>query len=127
MRRKAHGRQNPAYGLPAQNSSKGLFLFVVGEVLREYPHSVITFQPRALSFRIFFSSLRRSGEEYLPKEEIQAAFLEFVEQMKAIRISPNNADIYIGWWGSQATFEIPHPFLEFAAVAKIPVTLDIND
>ena len=37
------------------------------------------------------------------------------------------ADVYIGFWGSQATFVPPQEFFDLIHATKWPVVIDIND
>ena len=58
----------------------------------------------------------------------QGAFEDFVVQARsAMPIREQNVDVYIGWWGHQATFSIPQEFFRLITETRWPVSFDIND
>ena len=58
----------------------------------------------------------------------QGAFEDFVQRAReALPIKEQNVDVYIGWWGDQATFLIPHEFFQLITETKWPVSFDISD
>ena len=58
----------------------------------------------------------------------KGAFQEFVRMAReTLPLEHSNVDVYIGWWGQQATIEIPREFFQLIAETGWPVTFDIND
>lgn len=58
----------------------------------------------------------------------QGAFEDFVQRARVLLpIQEQNVDVYIGWWGNQATFLIPQEFFKLISETGWPVIFDIND
>lgn len=58
----------------------------------------------------------------------QGAFEDFVQRARALLpIKEQNVDVYIGWWGNQATFPIPQEFFQLITETGWPVIFDINN
>jgi hypothetical protein len=60
-------------------------------------------------------------------ESFETAFTDFVTLARAAMPLKERVDVYIGFWGDQTTFSIPHEFFQLITETSWPVLFDIND
>jgi len=61
------------------------------------------------------------------EDDFGDAFPQFCREARALLPMDKKADVYIGFWGSQATFVPPQEFFDLIHATKWPVVIDIND